>query len=200
MCVVELAQSLCVVELAQSLMLDQWLAGRAVWCVWSACVARFQSSACTPAGRPPLPPATAPSARLSQRRLVFSGNAVQLRRDTEAVAADLAAQATADLAAQATAAAGTGAAEQQQSRQGHAADDAWESHRPQGAGLALEEERFDGSVLSEDDARLLAGMPEELRRRSLDGVISLEALRVGKSGSMRACLSACERHLGFMSI
>ena len=41
-----------------------------------------------------------------------------------------------------------------------------------------EEEQWNGAILSEEDAALLASMPEELRRRSSEGIISMGALRV----------------------
>lgn len=47
------------------------------------------------------------------------------------------------------------------------------------ASLEGEEWGGAGAILSQEDAAMLAGMPEELRRMSTDGIISLDTLRVG---------------------
>lgn len=46
------------------------------------------------------------------------------------------------------------------------------------ASLCEEDLQFNGSLLSEQDACLLASMPEQLRRMSTDGIISLDTLRM----------------------
>lgn len=61
------------------------------------------------------------------------------------------------------------------------------------ASLCEEDLQFNGSLLSEQDACLLASMPEQLRRMSTDGIISLDTLRVGASAANCSWVAALLR-------
>lgn len=87
------------------------------------------------------------------------------------------------------------AASQQEQQQ---AEQAEQQAHPAQAALAASlagagELEFGGAerLLSQDDADLLASMPEQLRRMSTDGIISLDTLRVSLGGSARGLGRAC---------
>ena len=159
-------------------------------------------------GRPPVHPSTVDRQRAMQRRLSFGAAAAagavaatpkQTKPREPLAAAPGQAQASArrrstpldKLAAHLDAAAppagGLGGQPQlAQAQQQQQQQEQQQVHASQAAlAAALEGEQWGGSILSQEDAALLAGMPEELRRMSTDGIISLDTLRV------RCCLTGC---------
>ena len=146
----------------------------------------------TALGRPPVHPRTVERARLQQRRLSFSGAAPPPAgaaapapppgRVTKPGAG--VAPLPGDKQQQQQQAQGQGQGQQPPAKKGLGSA-AWQQPAAiaEEAESGLGEEQWGGCILSqaEADAALLASMPEELRRRSTDGIISMEALRVRRA-------------------
>lgn len=138
-------------------------------------------------GRPPVYPNTVERHRLQQRRLSFSGT------DPLASAAAAAAAAARPSASGQRRVAGSStpldklsrhldsAAQQEREQQQQAQQQAHPAQAALAASLAdAGEFEFGGAerLMCQEDADLLASMPEHLRRMSTDGIISLDTLRV----------------------
>eukprot|EP00887_Chlorella_sp_A99_P005352 scaffold1.g5352.t1 len=148
-------------------------------------------------GRPPVHPSTMERSRLQQRRLSFGGaGGAAPGRVTKAGGGGTPLDKLVQQISGAPAAKGVASAsgrglglEPPVPGAGAAAD-------PPHAARAEEqeeEEQWNGSILSEEDAALLSSMPEELRRRSADGIISMGALRqLDANDAARRAFSSAE--------